>query len=249
MIAEAEDFDAISEFATDRGFAGTQYDERNIWKFPLLFNFTQINGTAVAEEEDGFVGVVGDEVSVGSEVENGVGGDACVEGGAVKGLVEELGGVGDGFGEDFDFGLGVGEGGEWDCFSEDVDVFGFCEGGGENAGCGIFVGFEWGEGEGGEVVDLIVFSEPLFAVVEGCEGDVTHDVIGGIDDRIDVGGFEFGFDRLNDGLVEFLGDGFDEGIAGLELFTEGFDFGFELVFGNGDGFMDGGTIAREDDEF
>ena len=116
-------------------------------------------------------------------------------------------------------------------------------------GSGVFVGFEGGEGEGGEVVDLVLFGEPLFAVVEGGEGDVTHDVVGGIDDRIDVGGFEFAFDRLNDGLVEFLGDRFDEGVAGLELLAEGGDFGFELGFGDVDGFVDGGTIAREDDEF
>ena len=116
-------------------------------------------------------------------------------------------------------------------------------------GSGVFVRFEGGEGEGGEVVDLVLFGEPLFAVVEGGEGDVTHDVVGGVDDRIDVGGFEFGFDRLNDFLIELLGDGFDEGIAGLELLAEGCDFGFELGFGNGDGFMDGGTIVGEDDEF
>lgn len=154
-------------------------------------------------------GVVGDEVAVGGEVEDGVGGEIGGEVGTVEAGVEELGSVGDGVGEDFDFGLGVVEGGEVEGLAEELDGFGFGEGGGEDAGCGVFVGFDRGEGEGSEVVDLIFFGEPLFAVVECGEGDVTHDVVWGVDDRINIGGFEFGFDRLNDGLVEFLGAGFD----------------------------------------
>ena len=78
----------------------------------MLFNLAQADGGAVAEENDGLVGAVGDEVAVGGEVDDRVGGDACGEGGAGEGLVEELGGVWEGFGEGFDFGLGVGEGGE-----------------------------------------------------------------------------------------------------------------------------------------
>jgi hypothetical protein len=109
--------------------------------FPLLFDFPQADGAAVAHDDDGLVGAVGDKHAVGGEVENGVIGDACGEVLAVEALVDEAGGVGDGFGEGFDFGLGELEGGEGDGLAEDFDLVSFGEGGGEYLWCFVGVGF------------------------------------------------------------------------------------------------------------
>lgn len=62
-----------------------------------------------------------------------------------------------------------------------------------------------------DVIDAVALGEPLLAIMEGSEGDIAQLAIGGVDDVLDVGLFQVGFQGLDQPAVEFLSGGF--GIA------------------------------------
>lgn len=113
---------------------------------------------------------------------------------------------------------------------------------------------EFGEGFGGDVVDAVALDQPLFAVgllavVEGGEGDVAELSVGGIDDGLDVGLGEVGFDGFDQPVVEFLG-GLGGVAAGvLQGLAEGEDGLVEFGFADVDGAAEGWGVGGGDDEF
>ena len=74
---------------------------------------------------------------------------------------------------------------------------GVSEGSGKDFGIIAVGGVEVGKAGGGDVVDAVALGEPVFAIVDGGEGDVAQGAVRGIDDGIDVSIFEIGFDGSN----------------------------------------------------
>ncbi len=170
----------------------------------------------------------------------------------VEGAIEELHGIGNEFAQIFDFDFGEGEAVELELFATEVKtVLAGGEGSGEDAGGFRGLGGELGEGGGGDVVDAIGLDQPVLAVVEGGEGNIAEDAVGGVEDGLGFNGGEVGFKVFEQPGVEFLGDGFGVLAGVLEGGAEGLDRLLEFGSGNVNGVAAGWGlgVGGGEDEF
>ncbi|MFM2432795.1 MAG: hypothetical protein RLZZ511_4009 [Cyanobacteriota bacterium] len=90
---DSGDFEAVAIAAAKGGFAGGEDDEVNVIEVGEVLDLGNLEGGAVAEDEEGLAGFGGDEFAVGGEVEDvgGLGEEAVFEAFAGEVTIEPSG--------------------------------------------------------------------------------------------------------------------------------------------------------------
>jgi hypothetical protein len=82
------------------------------------------------------------------------------------------------------------------------------------------IGLAGGEDIGGGVA----LNKVLLAVVKCADRDVIGDAIGNDNQMLNIVGAKFGFDRLNQAVVEFFADGFEFSFVAVTIGEEAAEF-------------------------